>query len=207
MFKWHIKCKLEFKSNVNMKSYNFHQITRTQNKTQILNHTHKKENAQIQNHTHKNQMCNSKIIKKNKIAHKILTNIENQKNKQKNSTIVKGVGGILQNWVGWKAWEKRKPHSPTKKQKKSPKFTMYIPKYYYESKIHSRINHTIHIVKRFLESKRPLKRNSRKKKKNKRKIDGGKKQQHAWRVYSYCLKQKNCCKSPKTNNAHNTQTK
>jgi hypothetical protein len=83
-----------------MKSYNFHQITRTQNKTQILNHTHKKENAQIQNHTHKNQMCNSKIIKKNKIAHKILTNIENQKNKQKNSTIVKGVGGILQNWVG-----------------------------------------------------------------------------------------------------------
>jgi hypothetical protein len=45
-------------------------------------------------------MCNSKIIKKNEIAHKILTNIENQKNKQKNSTIVKGVGGILQNWVG-----------------------------------------------------------------------------------------------------------
>jgi hypothetical protein len=29
------------------------------------------------NHTHKNQMCNSKIIKNKKIAHKILSNIKN----------------------------------------------------------------------------------------------------------------------------------
>jgi len=83
MFKWHIKCKLEFKLNANMKSYNSSIKSHTQNNAQIRNHPHKKENAQIQNHTHKNQKSNSKIIFFKKNAHKILTNIENQKNKQK----------------------------------------------------------------------------------------------------------------------------
>jgi uncharacterized protein with ATP-grasp and redox domains len=48
---------------------------------------------------------------------------------------------------------------------------MYIPKYYYESKIDSRINHTIHIVKkRFLESKDPWKEIQERKKRIKERL-------------------------------------
>jgi hypothetical protein len=57
------------------------------------------------------------------------------------------VGGDFAKLGGVRSLGEEKPDSPTKKQKKTPNFIMYIFNYCYKSKIDSCIDHIVHIVK------------------------------------------------------------